>query len=247
MERPLEGVKAALAVPSYGPTDSLCAKDIRVALMNASAAGLTWVGDVSPDRMGFAPARNTICQALIGQGPDFADGVAWIDNDMRMKRWAITRLINQAKRYSIDFISGVYHKRGNEYEPVFFMFDEKEGKYYTLADYPENTIAPADACGFGFVWTSFKMIDAMARHPDFDPKCGWFRKEGLSEDIAFCDLARRAGIQLYVDTGIQLGHMGEPEIITREHFLKAQAEKKAGEKDGEALARSPEAEGGWGL
>jgi hypothetical protein len=238
MERPLEGLRAALAVPSYGPTDSMCAKDIRVAMMNASAAGLTWVGDVSPDRMGFEKARNVVCQTLIGEGSEFADGVVWIDNDMRMERWAITRLLHQAKRFDADFVSGVYHKRGGNYDPVFFVFDEENDTFRSLSDYPEDTIAPADGCGFGFVWTSFKMIDVMARHPDFNEEDGWFRREGLSEDLAFCYLARRAGFRLYVDTGIQLGHMGEPEVITREHFLKAREQKTE-----TPVVRGPK---GWG-
>jgi hypothetical protein len=236
-------MKAGLAVPSYGPTDSLCAKDVRVAIMNASAAGLTWVGDISPDRMGFSSARNAVCQTVIGEGPDFTDGVVWIDNDMRMPRWAITRMILAAKKLDADFVSGVYHKRGEGYTPVFYMFEEKDDQFWSIDDYPEDMIVPADGCGFGFVWTSFKMIDAIARHEDFVPEDGWFKKQGLSEDLAFCYFARKAGFQLYVDTGIQLGHTGEPEVITREHFLRAKEEKKTGTKDGVPLVRGKK---GWG-
>jgi hypothetical protein len=248
--KPLEGMRAALVVPSYGNTDSQCAKDVRVSMMNAAVKGLEWVGDISPDRMGYAAARNTATQQFIEAGPDFADGIMWIDNDIRCSPASISRLIYQAKRLKADFISGVYHHRGGKYKPVFYIFKEAKkgeprGRFYSVEDYPEDTLAPADACGFGFVWTSSKLIDAIARHPDFNERGGWFPDNrdsgGFGEDLSFCYQAMRCGIQLYVDTGIQLGHMGDPEVITREQHLKALAEK---EKQGIPEVRGPK---GWGL
>lgn len=241
--KPLEGMKAALVVPSYGTSDPACAKDVRVGMMNAAAKGLAWVGDLSPDRMGYATARNTTAQEFIEEGEDFADGIVWIDNDIRFAKASISRLLYQARRLKADFISGVYHQRGGMHMPVFYLFDEKLNGFRNVDDYPADMIAPADGCGFGFVWTSKKLIDAIARHPEFDPRRGWFpdersKKGGYGEDLSFCYQAMRCGIQLYVDTGIQVGHMGEPEIITREHFLKSKAERDSKKADSsQALVR----------
>jgi hypothetical protein len=229
----LEGMKAALVVPTYGSTNPKCARTIRVAMMSAANHGLKWAGDISPDRMGWGQARNTAAQNFIMQGPGFADGILWIDDDMVIPSDAISRLLDQVNTLPCDFISGLYHQRAGDHLPVFYHFNKNKGHFSIFKEYPENVIVPIEGCGFGFVWTSAKLIEAVARHPDFDSKKGWFPDErysgGFGEDLSFCHMATKCDIQLYVDTGIQLGHMGDPDPIVRENYLAKKAAKPEGE------------------
>ncbi len=226
----LSGLRALLAVPTYGPVDPACAKDLRLAVMTAANHGLTWAGDASPDRMGFSAGRNRSAQALLNGGKELADGIMWVDSDIRMKPSDITALIASAKQYQADFVSGVYHQRSGDHDPVFYEYNPKKKTFKNVVEYPENAFAPIGGCGFGFVWTSYELIDAIAKHKSFEEKWGWFpdRRDsgGFGEDLSFCYLANLAGYQLYINTSIQLGHTGEPEVVYREQYLESRKKKK---------------------
>lgn len=219
----LFGVRAAVAVPSYGHVDPRCAKSIRVAIMHATNRGLKFHGDISVDRMGWAAARNTIAQQAIDAG-DGLDGVIWFDSDILAAPDTISRLVDDALRIPADFVSGVYHQRDPYHNPVFYHYDPEKVVFQPATDYALNAIFPAGGCGFGCVWTSVALLRAIASLPDFTPKGGWFPDKrdigGFGEDLAFCDLARRAGFRLWVDSGVQVGHVGDGRVVTREDFLR---------------------------
>lgn len=217
----LQGVRAAIAVPSYGPVDPRCAKSLRVAMAHAANRGLVWVGDISVDRMGWAAARNTIAQAALDSE---IDGLVWFDSDIMLAPDTISRLVDDSIRTPADFVSGIYHQRAPFHNPVFYHYDPERAIFQPAEDYTLNAIFPAGGCGFGCVWTSAALLQAIAAHPDFTPKGGWFPDKrdvgGFGEDLAFCDLARKAGFRLWVDSGIQVGHVGDGHIVTREDFLR---------------------------
>jgi hypothetical protein len=230
----LKGLKAVLSSQTYGHVDPHCVRDIRQACFHAANHGLTWIGDVSADRMGYGAARNHACEQLIEQATE-ADGIFWVDSDIRPEPHHITQILWAARRGGYDFITGVYHHRAGMYHPVIYTWhkkkkrllkgDEKNG--FCICDgYPPNTVAPIDGCGFGFVWTSRHMIETMMKSRHWEEKAGkWFPdrrdiKDGYGEDMSFCIIAMRCGFQLMVDTGVQVGHTGDPEVITGEHFQK---------------------------
>ncbi len=228
-DKPLEGMKAILVVPTYGPVDPICAKDVRLGMMVASRLGLEWIGDASPDRLNFSAARNNAVASIYG--PDekpLADGIMWIDSDIRLQPSDIAGLLTTAVRFKAEFVSGVYHQRASEMRPVIYEFRPKTRSFHSVAEYPLNVLAPMGGCGFGFVWTAFSVIDAIKQHAEFNPKQGWFPdgrdSGGFGEDLSFCYQAIRAGKQLYVNTAILLGHVGEPEVVGRDQFLRKKKE-----------------------
>lgn len=228
---PCKGRKLILAVPSYGPIDPACQKDIRVAMMVAARHGVVWAGDSSPDRMGWGVARNVVAdQALNMPGLAEDDGVMWIDSDMRIPPNAIASLIVASVVKSADFVTGVYHQRMPPHAPLFGTYVPHKGKYAWVETYEENVFAPCDGCGFGFVFTSRRTIRAIANLPGFKEEKGWFpderHEDGLGEDLSFCHQAMTAKIQLYVHTGIQLGHVGDPHVVTRADFIRELTRKK---------------------
>lgn len=220
----LLGMSAILAVPTYGPPDPQCQKDIRLNMMVAANHGLKWAGDASPDRMGWSAARNNVAQMMLEAGPSLADGIMWVDSDIRMGPGAMVNLLAAARAHEAEFVTGVYYQREGAHNPVIYHYNRKKRSFQPAEEFPEHVFAPIDGCGFGFVWTSWKLIDAIARHKDFDPKEGWFPDNrdagGFGEDLSMCAKAMACKIQLYVDTGINLGHVGSPNVIYRENFLE---------------------------
>jgi len=225
----LKGMRALFACPTYGPVDPECARDQRVEIMTSAKHGLEWAGDTSTDRMGYGPARNHVCNRLYVE-PGLADGVMWMDSDIRTHGGAVTQLLHSVRKFEADFVSGIYHQRGGTFLPVFYHFNDEAGKFQHYVNYPENSLLPVDGCGFGFVWTSLKLIQAIADSPDFDRKAGWFPDNrdsgGFGEDLSFCQQASKVGVQLYVNTAVQVGHLGEPEVIGKAHFEEAQERRK---------------------
>ena len=219
--KPLAGMSAILVSPTYGGVDPLCAQSLRVATMGASSQGLRWSGDASNDRLGYGFTRNLSAEVL-RKNPTAADGIVWVDSDIRVPNDAIIRLLTAAKTHGLDFLTGVYHARATPFLPVIHHWDAAVGKYLQCVTYPSNQIISLDACGFGFVWTSSKLINAIADLPTFSKREGWFpdRRDvgGYGEDISFCHQAKQTGIQLYVDTGIQVGHTGNPQVIWEADF-----------------------------
>jgi hypothetical protein len=221
----MSDLRALLASPTYGPVDPTCASSLRVAIMVAARHGVAWMGDLSPDRMSYGNARNFCAETLVAD-PSVADGIMWVDSDILLGPESILKLLRGMKNAGADFYSGVYHQRTGAYLPVVFGHVGND-KYKQVEVYEPGVVIKAGACGFGFVWTSTKMILAMKAHPEFDPDLGsWFPTHFCGEDLGFCTRARHAGFQLLVDTGVQVGHMGATQFLTRDDSLKALAKLK---------------------
>lgn len=218
----LSGMRVSLAVPSYGSLEPLCAKSVRVAMMSASNHGLKWAGDPSPDRLGWSAARNIVAETAYLDRAS-TTGIVWIDADSVVPPDGILRLLDVAKRNDYDFVSGVYHRRLPPYEPVIYRYEPELDRYLYAVFYPPNQLVPMAGCGFGFVYTSTRLLTRIHDSPHFTTKRGWFPDDrssgGLGEDLSFCAAARREGVQLYVDTGIQVGHLGDPKVVTERDFF----------------------------
>ena len=209
-------MKLLLAVPTYGPVEPKASRHLRVAIMHAAKhGGVEWVGDLSPDKMGWEASRNTIVQGAVNQTE--AEAIFWADSDVVLPPEAITRLVLAQK----DFVCGIYCQRIAPHWPLIAHFDDKRKHFNWFMEWPENVLAPIDGCGFGCVLTSTAMLKAMP--------APWFTFEQFSEDFDFCLRAAKAGYQLFVDTGVLCGHLMDPQPATVEDYLKL--------RDSGALAR----------
>ncbi len=208
-------LKLVFATLTYGPVDPRHAKLLRVAIMHAGQNGVTWLGDVSPDRTAWAAARNIAAKA--GLEAD-ADGIVWCDSDMIIPANGITRLVS----YDRDFVSGVYFQRKPPHHPLIATFDPVLDSFRWMTRWPQNVFFPADGIGFGFCYTSTRLLRQMLDEIPEVKKHGWFddKYSKFSEDLTFCRNARKVGCSPYVDTGLLLGHLGDAEEITVETFKK---------------------------
>lgn len=212
-------MKLLFAKPTYGPeADPAFDKSHRVAIMHAASHGVTWVGDVSPDRMAFATARNTVVESAVEAAKDdHIDGVFWVDSDLVIPADTISRLVN----YDLDFVSGLYFQRAMPYWPLF-AFLNKANSFEWPSQYPDNVIAPCDGIGFGCVYTSIRMLRAVVALPECEevgPFGGDFGKKTYGEDFTFCLRAKKAGFRPHVDTAIKCEHHIGP-LFSNEALFK---------------------------
>jgi len=217
-------MKLLFAKPTYGPVaDPTFDQNHRVAIMRAAHNGVQWVGDASPDRMGWSAARNRVVETTLEADKQYGvDGVFWVDSDVMIPVDTIHQLVG----HGLDFVSGLYFQRNPPYWPLFAKFNKKKQSFEWGQIYPENVVAPCDGIGFGCVYTSVKLLRLVSRLPeckDVGPFGGDFGKRSYGEDFTFCLRAQKVGIQPHIDTGIKCDHHVGPEFSNEALFRRAHA------------------------
>jgi hypothetical protein len=208
--------KLALACPTYGYIDPRAAKSVRVAIMDSRLRGVEWVGDVSPDRMGWEASRNIAAKSALEGG---AEGIIWFDSDMIVPPDSIYRLVS----HGLDFTSGMYFQRAFPHFPLAATYDPKVDSFRWLVSWPDQSVLfQVDGVGFGCVYTSAALLRSMLDLKEVKDH-GWFRKTKFSEDLNFCVYAAKVGVKPHVDSAIMCGHLGEPKECGKEDFAVALA------------------------
>ena len=156
-------------------------------------------------------SRNLISLTAIEHG---FDRVMWFDSDMMFTKDTMKMLMADMDRLDADMVTGVYFKRRPPYSPVIFdQLDEPgtDGKGSPVArvhnylDYPKDTIFPVRGCGFGCVMTSVKLLKQV--WDKFGPAFAPYPWAG--EDISFCHRVNKLGVQIWCDSNIMCGHIGQ--------------------------------------
>lgn len=161
-------------------------------------------------------SRNLLSLYAIENG---FDNVLWLDSDMLFPPNTLTKL----EAYGMDMVTGLYVKRHEPVEPVLYEKIEepergRDGKLIAnisaYHDYPCDSFFPVAGCGFGCVLTSTKLLKHVWDEygPAFTPY-PW-----ASEDISFCHRVNQLGYQIYCDSSVSCGHIGQ--FIYTENLLK---------------------------
>lgn len=163
--------------------------------------------------VGFKPnsliydSRNILSLYAIENG---FDNVMWIDSDMVVPKNALTKL----EAYGMDMVTGLYVKRHEPVAPVIYDVLEEpargedgklQGNIRPFHEYPQNAFFPVAGCGFGCVMTSVKLLKEVwdKYGPAFTPY-PW-----AGEDLSFCYRVNQLGYQIYCDSSVSCGHVGD--------------------------------------
>lgn len=218
----VKGKTYLIASPSVGMVNPAAVRHLRVAIMHMSNHGAKWAGDASSGRGSVMAARNFALDTAfecVAQGLPL-EGVLWVDDDLLMPPEALTMLAASGE----DFVCGVYCQRAEDYFPLVGQFIESDGQrgFRWAVRLPEDAIMAADGCGFGMVYTSWRMLEKLG-------KGAFNHRDGVSEDLSFCLRAKDAGFQLYCMTAVKCAHIGEPTLITYDTFREKWATNPARE------------------
>ena len=209
-------MKVFIAVPSM---------DTLPALFCQSLALLQRAGDT---QVGFEVgslvynARNNLARQAIKSE---ADWVLWLDSDMVFSPDLLQRMLKVCTENGIDFLTALCFRRKPPFTPCLFDRLEKVGRgasYTALMSVPDGRFK-VGGCGFAGVLMSTDVLMSVASKFDgrmFDPL------EGFGEDVSFCWRARQCGYDIWCDSEIEMGHVGNC-IVTRAYF-----EAYEGNKDG---------------
>lgn len=166
-------------------------------------------------------ARNILAVQAITGG---YDRTLWLDSDMTFEPDLIEKL-SATMDEGYDLVSALYFTRKKPCRPVIYdgcRIFEEDGKKRSVAvcydDYPENSTFEIEACGFGGVMCSVKLLN------DIREKYGtpFSPIHGFGEDLSFCMRASSLGAKMVCNSSIRMGHIAYT-IVNEETYKESKA------------------------
>lgn len=202
-------MKIFIAVPSLDTVPALFCQSLAL----LQRAGYTMIG-FEVGSLVYNARNNLARQAIKAE----ADYVLWLDSDMVFSPDLLQRMMKVSKENDIDFLTGLCFRRKPPYTPCLFdkleRLENGAGASYTaLMSVPDGRFK-VGGCGFaGVLMTTDVILSVSAKFGGrmFDPL------PGFGEDVAFCWRARQCGYDIWCDSEIELGHVGNC-IVTRKYF-----------------------------
>lgn len=173
-------------------------------------------------------ARNAVALHAVDRGYSH---VLFVDDDMIVPPDLVQRLLAANK----DVVGTLAYQRLGDHLPCVFNWDKGANGYVPVHGVEKKGLLKVDAVGFGAVMIKVDVIKAMLEENAADPDMreqdrlrevfSWGR---LGEDLGFCKRAVALGYEVWVDTDVILGHVGEPRVIDHVYVQKLAAAKQAG-------------------
>jgi GT2 family glycosyltransferase len=154
-----------------------------------------------------------------------ADWVLFVDSDMVLPNDALIKfeaMTLQDKK--LDIVSGMCFKRIPPYQPCFYTkarinAETKKPMLETPIDFPEKGLLEVEGMGMACTFIrkeAWRKVKEKTGH--------WFFPfPGIGEDLSFCIRARMAGIKMYVDLSVDVGHVSQF-VVYKNTFYKARDE-----------------------
>ena len=172
----------------------------------------------------FAGGRNRLVREFL------STGVEWllvVDSDMvwQPEDWRILR--DSADEAERPWVSGTYFVDNEVIRPCCMNYHEDgSATIPILSDESTELVQVSAACvGFGLIHRDvfYKTGDFENDHEWFEH--GWRSPQGgtLSEDYAFCSRAGEAGIPIYINTKVRVGHV-KRKILTWDDYRRQRQE-----------------------
>jgi hypothetical protein len=166
------------------------------------------------------------------------DWLFFIDDDMVWEADAVGRLLQARDEIDADIIGGLCYRRSAPHQPTLFMRETPTSGGYNYLESWTDDIIEVDATGMAFVIIHKRVFEAIAgtEMPSLEIReslgpSGFFQWNGvLGEDLRFCQDAKAAGMRIFVDTRIEVGHIAEVEIRRKQFLIEHLARDEAGYK-----------------
>lgn len=139
----------------------------------------------------------------------------FIDDDMQFPPDALERLLAHDK----PIVGGLCHARRPPWNP---MLAKRAGPLYGFEyDHPSTGLVEVDATGAAFLLVKREVFETMF--------ASWWKPRGtLTEDFSFCVGAKEAGYSIFVDVGLDIGHVAEV-VVDRKVARQLQSWRGQGE------------------
>lgn len=161
-----------------------------------------WTGSI-------ADARNSLVYQALNEGCSY---LLMLDTDQVYPADTLKKLLSHKK----DVCGVRVHRRWMPFDPIFLRGEIGKYKSVSEEDMYSGDLIPIDATGTGcllFDMDVFLKVD----EPWFE--FGVNNGKPVGEDINFCSKARQAGVEIFVDTSIEVGHLTTMQINKTLHQI----------------------------
>ena len=134
--------------------------------------------------------RTALVQEAIDKG---ATHILFVDSDMQFPSDTLEKMLAHNK----DIVGVEYNKRKFPLEPVF----EQPNK--------SDTLYETNVAGTGLMLIKLSIFEKITNDPWFTFGRNAKGETTVGEDVWFCNVARDAGFQVWIDPTIKVFHLGE--------------------------------------
>lgn len=154
------------------------------------------------------------------------DWILFIDDDMVWQPDAVKTLVETRDKFDLDMVGALCHQRTEPYQPTLYYSARNGGHGYTFAEeWPEDVALEVDATGLAFCLIHRRVFENLLGEPlptleerKRLPPPGFFKWGDYGEDMMFCREVKAAGMKIFVDTSIQVGHISEVVVDTKSFY-----------------------------
>jgi len=150
----------------------------------------------------LADARNSLVEQAQMTGAKY---LLMLDTDQVYPVDTLTKLLS----HKVDVCGVRVHRRWMPFDPIFLRGEI--GKYESVSEEEaySGDLIEIDATGTGCLLFDMKVFDKIEK-----PWFAFDQVDGkpIGEDIYFCSKARKAGLRIFVDTSIEVGHLTTVEV-----------------------------------
>lgn len=149
-----------------------------------------WAGSI-------ADARNSLVKQALSEG---CSHLLMLDTDQIYPADCLAKLLSR----DVDVCGVRVHRRWMPFDPIFLRGEL--GKYKAVPDEEmySGDLIEVDATGTGCLLFD---MDVFLRVPQPWFEFSHHEEKPVGEDIYFCSKARAAGVRIFVDTSVEVGHM----------------------------------------
>lgn len=189
--------KVMLGLPCFDHHKYRMRRALESMVLYSQDAGIR-IGEPESPRGAMLPIQRAECVKMaLGQ----CDYLLFVDSDMVMQANALVRLLGR----DVDIVSGLYFSRTPPFQPIAGKLID--GKWEALAEWPERELIEVDGVGAGFLLIKTEVLKDT---PEPHWLWSWDEKNGYGgEDYFFCQQAKKAGFKVWLDTSLELTHIGE--------------------------------------
>ena len=156
-------------------------------------------------RQKVASARNTIVDAAIKAG---CNNLLLIDSDHLLPDDLLDCLVENA---DAAIVSGLICKRYFPFETVAFKYTD-DGEIHQCIVGARGKVIEVDACAMGCTLINLDILKKLFEDRKLNKP--FFYDAHFRSDMNFCMNLRKLGERVLLDTRVDIGHLGDPPVIT---------------------------------
>lgn len=161
--------------------------------------------------------NNLVEQAL----DEVCTKIIMLDSDQTYPSNTIIKLLS----HDVPIVTGQVHRRYPPFDPIMLRGELHKYKSIPFEEMYSADLVEIDATGAACMCIETKVF--------LDIKCPWFEaiektdeQRPVGEDINFCWKARQSGYKIFMDTSIEIGHLGIRNFGKMDHLLYRKVTEK---------------------